>query len=108
MDRMPRMTMLAPVVDRLQELADEHVPRPHTFEIVLWDDGDYRLTIWHAHGQDIREQLVYDTDTGGVNWQRTENPFWEKVAETADGPTEYVSEYEEFEEREIATINPPV
>lgn len=105
---MPRITRLEPIADQLQRLAEEHVPQPRTCEATLWDDGDYRLAIWHGSGHNEREGLVYDNDAGVVYWRRAKNPYWKKVSRIADGATECVSTVEVFDEREITSIEPPV
>lgn len=102
------MTALAPIVDRLQELAHEHVPRPRTCDVTVWEDGDYRLMIWHGSGHTEREGLIYDNDDGVVYWRRAKNPYWKKISRVADRSTECISAVEEMEEREVTSIEPPV
>lgn len=105
---MPRMTPIAPIVDQLQRLAENHVPRPWTCDVTLWEDGDYRFMIWHGSGHNEREGLIYDHDDGIVYWRRAKNPYWKKVSRVADRETECISAYEVFEEREITSIEPPI
>ena len=105
---MPRMTPIAPIVDQLQRLAEEHVPRPRTCQVKLWEDGDYQLIIWHGSGYNEREGLIYDHDDGIVCWRRAKNPYWKKVCRVADREIECISAYEIFEEREIMTLEPPI
>lgn len=105
---MPAMTTLAPLIDQLQALAEEHVPLPQATKITLWDDGDYDILIYHNHAHNKKEGLIYDNDTGVVRWRRAKNPYWEKDHD-AEGPgMAYDRAFEELEEEELTTIEPPV
>ena len=108
---MQRMTPLASLIDRLQEIAREELPAPRTCHIDLWDDGDYDVVIYHSHGNHELEYVSYDVTTGEVAWNYRKNAEWvvDDDAEDGDGyGTPYVREFEVSESRQITTIDPPV
>jgi hypothetical protein len=98
---MPSMESLAPLIDRLREIADEEVPHPQTLEVRVWDDGDYSIRIFHKYGPKAMEQIVYHSRSGEAVWQRLKGPS----SKQADGPDGYEGaiemEYDEREERRV-------
>jgi hypothetical protein len=108
---MQRMTPLASLIDQLQEIAREELPAPRACRVTLWDDGDYDIVIYHAHGKNKIQCVTYDITTGDVVWNYRENGEWvvDDDAEDGDGyGTAYIQEFEESETRQITTIDPPV
>ena len=108
---MQSMTPLAPLIDRLLNIAREELPAPRTCRIELWDDGDYDIVIYHSPVGDAIQFVSYDITTGSVTWNYRKNGEWvvDDTAEDGDGyGTAYVREFEASETREITTIDPPV
>lgn len=102
---MPSMESLAPLVDRLREIADEEVPHPQTLKIRVWDDGDYQIHIFH-HGPQGREQIMYTSGMENPIWQRLKGPS-ERHVEAPDGNDDILEmEYDERKERQIELNNP--
>lgn len=103
----PPIAPLAPIADRIREIAREELGAPRTMHIKLWDDGDYDIYVFHSMGEDEREQIVYDGTTGVVSYQYRKGVSFEMVfvSEEAGSYTEPV--YDVDEERQITTIEPP-
>lgn len=63
------MTALAPLVDRVRELAVEELPAPRTLDMQCWDDGDFSVRVYHTH-PDGRETVSYRQGTGRIVHRR--------------------------------------
>jgi len=103
----PRIEPLAPVLDRVREIAQEELPPPRACKIQLWDDGDYDIWIYHKYDADEREQVVYDCETGEVRWQYLKNPSTKSKFVSEVVGTEHQITYEQHDERVVTTIEPP-
>lgn len=62
-------TVLAPLVDRVRELAVEELPAPRTLDLQCWDDGDFSVRVYHTH-PDGRETVSYRQGEGHVVHRR--------------------------------------
>jgi hypothetical protein len=105
------MAPLAPLIDRMRDLAIEGLPGQRTCKIRLWDDGTFDVVIYHGLGNDEMEYVSYDITTGEVAWNYRKNGEWvvDDDAEDGDGyGTSYIQEFEASESRRITTIEPPV
>jgi hypothetical protein len=63
------MSELAPLIDRVRELAAAEVPAPRTLDLTCWEDGDFSLRVYHTH-PDGRETVRYRQGMGEVQWRR--------------------------------------
>lgn len=63
------LSELAPLVERVRELAVEAVPAPRTLDLKCWEDGDFSLRVYHTH-PDGRETVLYRQGMGEVRWRR--------------------------------------
>lgn len=43
------MEELAPIADRVSEIATRELPAPRTTEVRLYEDGDYAIRTFHTH-----------------------------------------------------------
>lgn len=68
-DGIPPMEPLAPIVDRMRELAQDELPSPRTGMIRLWDDDTFDIVIYHSMGDDERQVLRYERTTGEILWE---------------------------------------
>lgn len=107
---MPNMTALAPLIDQLQTLAEQHLPRPFTCRITLYEDGDYYVDIRHSHDHDPDETtgIYYDRETGEVVHAYTKGEYWTMDGEPVDGWVPWVKEFRVDEREVLAAIEPPV
>lgn len=68
------MADLAPVVDRVRELAEAEIPAPRTLRLQCWDDGDFSVRVYHTHpvedGVGGRTSVRYRAGEGEVRWTR--------------------------------------
>lgn len=91
----PSVQTLAPLIDTIREIAQEELPPPRTMRINLFDDGDYRIYVFHKVAEDERKQIYYEPDSGVVRWQHC------KFAPNQERPDP--SDIPEGEERVIET-----
>jgi len=63
---LPRADAFATIYDELLTLAAEHVDRPHSATIDTWEDGTFRIRIYHQRSPDIQESLYYHSAEGVV------------------------------------------
>jgi hypothetical protein len=80
---LPPMEPLAPIVDRMRELAREELPSPQTCEVRLFDDGTIRVMLFHSKGSGDREQVRYERTTGEILYEDIKGARWE--TETLSG-----------------------
>lgn len=105
-DGIPPMAPLAPLVDRMRDLATEEFPAPRTCKIRLWDDGTYDVVIYHGMGDDERQWLRYERTTGEVLWEYVRGVRTNKESLTGN-ETIHEPVYEESEAQVVATVEPP-
>jgi hypothetical protein len=102
----PPMAPLAPIVDRMRELARDELPSPRTCTIRLCDDDTFDIVIYHSMGDDERQALRYERTTGEIIWEHMQGADWE--AQSLSGnETVYESTFETAEVRVLATVEPP-
>lgn len=65
---LPALTEVVDVYDRMVELADEHLTRPVTAKINTWEDGTFRIRVFHQRRPDVRETLYYHSEEGTVRY----------------------------------------
>jgi len=56
---LPRADAFADVYDRMLDLADEHLPTPISATIDTWEDGEFRIKLYHHIPTDTEEVLYY-------------------------------------------------
>lgn len=59
---------LTDVYDEMVELADEHLQRPVSTTLDTWEDGTFRIRIYHQIAPEKRESLYYNSDEGEVHY----------------------------------------
>lgn len=106
-NEIPHIEPLAPIADHVREIAQEELGTPQSMHFKLYDDGDYYIYVFHSMGEEEREQIVYDNETGAVHYQYRKGVSFRTVfvSEEAGSYTEPV--YDVDEERLITTIDPP-
>jgi len=67
-DTVPRTDAFGDVFDRLLELADEHLEEPVAATVDAYDDGTYRVQVYHHIPPDEREVLYYHSDEGVIRY----------------------------------------
>ena len=102
----PPMAPLAPLVDRMRDLAVEELPGPRTCKIRLWDDGTFDVGIYHGMGDDERQWLRYERTTGEILWESVRGARM-KSEEVTGNETIHEPVCEESEVRVVATVEPP-
>lgn len=105
-DGIPPIEPLAPLVDRMRDLAMKELPAPQTCKIRLWDDDTFDIIIYHSMGKDERQQLRYERTTGEILWEHFRGARWESESLTGN-ETVVESVYEASDVRVIATVEPP-
>lgn len=65
-DVLPALTEVVDVYDELVELADDHLQRPVSTKINTWEDGTFRIRVFHQRRPDVRETLYYHSDEGEI------------------------------------------
>jgi len=105
-DGIPPMAPLAPLVDRMRDLALEELPGPRTCKIRLWDDGTFDVVIYHGMGDDERQWLRYERTTGEILWEYVRGARMKSESLTGN-ETIHEPVYEESEVRVVATVEPP-
>ena len=100
------MKPLAPIIDRMRDIARDELPFPQTCRVRLWDDGTFDAYIYHSSPSDEGQAIRYERTTGEIIWERTESPGW-KTTQFSDGETLYEPTADEREIRVITTVEPP-
>lgn len=100
------MEPLAPLVDRMRNLATEELPAPRTCRISLWDDGTFDVVIDHNVGDEERQWLQYERTTGEILWKHVRGTRWEEESLTGN-ETVHELAYDEADVRVVATVEPP-
>lgn len=65
---LPHSEAFAAIYDDLLELADAHIDRPRSATIDTWEDGTFRIRIYHQRHPDTRESLYYHSEEGVVRY----------------------------------------
>jgi len=105
-DGIPPMAPLAPLVDRMRDLAREELPAPRTCTVTLWDDGTFDAVVYHSMGRDESRRLSYERTTGEIVLEHVRGQGW-TTEEFADGETVHEPTVETKELRVVATVDPP-
>jgi hypothetical protein len=100
------MDPLAPLVDRMRDLAMEELFGPRTCKIRLWDDGTFEVVIYHGMGDDERQCLRYERTTGEILWEYVRGVRWESESLTGN-ETIHEPVCEASDVRVVATVEPP-
>ena len=100
------MAPLAPIVDRMRQLATEELPSRRSCKIRLYDDGDFDIIIYHSMGSDERQQLRYERTTGEILWEHPQGARYESES-MVGSETLHVPVYDNFEVRVVDTVEPP-
>lgn len=95
----PSFAAIAPVLDRLRELASDHLPDPHMVRVEGWQSGRFTAVAIHSTGRDADgrhtdERVRYDVDREVF------------IHETTAGPS--VDDREAVEQTVIASFACPI
>lgn len=66
----PRAASFAKIFDRMLDLAEDHVASPVTASVDAYEDGTFRIKIYHHRPPDEKEMLYYHSDEGRVLYGR--------------------------------------
>jgi len=102
----PPMAPLAPIVDRMRQLATDELPSRRSCKIHLYDDGTFEILIYHSMGSNERQQLSYDRTTGEILWEHFEGARCESESVGSD-ETLHKPVYDNYEIRVVDTVEPP-
>lgn len=100
------MKPLAPIIDRMRDLAQDELPAPRTCRVRLWDDDTFDVVIYHSMGDDEKQWLRYERTTSEILWEYVRGARWEPESLTGN-ETVYEPAYEESEVRVIEIVEPP-
>lgn len=104
---MPSTQTLAPLVDQLQDIAQEEIPEPQTCRIRLYDDNTYRIAIEHRRRDGV-EAIVYDRVTGEVYWRDSAGARKLRIIDPVYYDLITSTYFEEGSEEVVAEIEPPI
>jgi hypothetical protein len=65
---LPELTEMVDVYEAMVELSEEHLHRPVTVNINTWEDGTFRIRVFHQRRPTIRETLYYHSEEGVVRY----------------------------------------
>ena len=102
----PPLKPLAPIVDQMRIIADDELPSPQTCRVQLFDDGTFRVSIFHSMGHDETQAIIYDRATSEIYWEHSKGSRTHSTRLTG-GETLIESSPEERDVRVIATVEPP-
>lgn len=68
LDEIPRAESFAPVYHEMLELVPEHLSRPVSVSIKAWEDGTFRIMVFHQIATDRREALYYHSDEDVIRY----------------------------------------
>jgi hypothetical protein len=100
------MAPLAPIVDRMRQLATEELPSRRSCKIRLYDDETFEVVIYHSMGSDERQQLRYEHTTGEILWEHFEGARYESES-IGSNETLHKPVYDSYEIRVVDTFEPP-
>ena len=100
------MAPLAPIVDRMRQMATDELPSRRSCKIRLYDDGDFEIIIYHSLGSDERQQLRYERTTGEILWEHFEGARYESES-VGSNETLHKPVYDSCEIRVVDTVEPP-
>jgi hypothetical protein len=66
--RIPSAGEFSEVYDKMLMLAEEHVRHPQSAEIDAWEDGTFRIKIFHKHGTSEEDSLYYHSEEGVIKY----------------------------------------
>lgn len=67
-DALPDATAFASIYAELLELAEEHLTRPVSTTIDTWEDGTFRIRVYHHIPPESQETLYYHSAEGEVRY----------------------------------------
>jgi len=105
-NELPPMEPLAPIIDRMRELATEELPASRSCRVELWEDGTFDITIFHSMPGDDWQQLTYERTTGEILWEHFRGAQQEIESFSGDETLQTTS-YEEVDLRVVDTVEPP-
>ena len=100
------MAPLAPIVDRMRQLATDELPPGRSCRVCLYDDGDFEIILYHSMGSDERQQLRYERTTGEIIWEHFEGARYESESMVGN-ETLHTPVYDTVEVRVVDTVEPP-
>jgi|AntDeeMetagen134_2_1112570.scaffolds.fasta_scaffold13986_1 hypothetical protein len=103
---LPLMASLAPLVDRMRQLAQEELPSPRSCKVESWDDGTFDIVIYHSLGFDARQQLRYERTTGEILWEHLQGARHESES-MGRNETLHKPAYDNVDVRVVDTVEPP-
>lgn len=83
---MPRAEAFATAYDELLDLASDHLTEPVSATIDTWEDGEFRIRVYHQIPPDEREVLYYHSSEPEVRYaiQSDDSIRGERVVATID------------------------
>lgn len=99
------MEPLAPIIDRMRDIAQYELPSGQTGHIKLYDDGTCRAGISHKTDNG-RKAIRYERTTSEIIWEHLRGAHWE-TTELTGGETIHAPAYDSHSVRTIAIIDPP-
>jgi len=100
------MAPLAPIVDRMRQLATEELPPGRSCKIRLYDDETFEIVIYHSMGSNERQQLRYERTTGEILWEHFEGARYESESMVGN-ETLHTPVFDNVEVRVVDTVEPP-
>lgn len=100
------MEPLAPIVDRMRDIANEVLPTPRSCKVRLWDDGTFDVVIYHSMGGAGRQTVRYERATGEIVHEHIVLAGTKAEAHS-DGEPAYTPDFDVYDVRVIERIDPP-
>lgn len=105
-DGIPSIEPLAPIVDKMRELAQDELPSPRACRVWPWDDDTFDVVIYHSMGDDERQAIRYERTTSEILWEYVQGADW-NAHSLSGNEILYESTCEASEIRVITTVEPP-
>jgi hypothetical protein len=106
-ETVPRLEPIAPIVDRMLELAEDHLPDRCTCRVKLYEDGTYRTHIEHVGVEEgSYEYIGYFTATSEIVHVNIEGTGEEEIELTGDESIHQPT-YDTYEVTVLEQVEPP-
>jgi len=100
------MEPLAPIIDRMRELAQQELPSPRSCRVRLWDDHTFDALIRHSMGEDEVQCIRYERTTSEIVWEHRIGARFKKIP-LSGGETIHEPAVDDIEVRVLDTVEPP-
>jgi len=67
-ENIPQSDAFSEIYERMLDLAPEYVPSPASATVDAWEDGTFRVKIYHSIGTSGRELLHYHSEEGVIKY----------------------------------------